>query len=234
MQGRASIIGEEVSLEATRKWSRKNLPEINHQQIVVMNPDPEPWEGLVETEPFLDFAPWGERWLSDPGGNPIDFQLVQPESAQMVSRVIFPTSVPAGGCKQILVRDDPVPEEPPTPTALEVSPETLANSHLRVELDERGVGGISVRGENLLGAIGLHLRQDHTDTWTFDTDRFEEPVSATLSGARWVVEEEGPLRGHVRLEAQLAVRLSAGPSTCTGTTRACGQNWKSPSTRCLR
>ena len=203
MQGRASIIGEEVSLEATRKWSRKNLPEINHQQIVVMNPDPEPWEGLVETEPFLDFAPWGERWLSDPGGNPVDFQLVQPESAQMVSRVLFPASVPAGGCKQILVRDDAVPEKPPTPTDLEVSPETLANSHLRVELDERGIGGISVRGENLLGTIGLHLRQDHTDTWTFDTDRFEEPVSATLSGARWVVEEEGPLRGRVRLEAQL-------------------------------
>jgi alpha-mannosidase len=121
----------------------------------------------------------------------------------MVSRVLFAASVPAGGCKQILVRDDPVPEKSPTPTDLEVSPETLANSHLRVELDERGVGGISVRGENLLGAIGLHLRQDHTDTWTFDTDRFEEPVSATLSGARWVVEEEGPLRGRVRLEAQL-------------------------------
>ncbi len=60
MQGRASIIGEEVSLEANRRWSRKNLPEINHQQIVVMNPDQEPWEGMVETEPFLDFASQGE------------------------------------------------------------------------------------------------------------------------------------------------------------------------------
>ena len=158
MQGRAAIIGEEVSLEATRKWSRKNLPEIDHQQIVVMNPDPEPWEGIVETEPFLDFDPWGERWLSDPDGAPIDFQLVQPEAPQMVSRVIFPDSVPAGGCKQILVRDDPAPGRGPTSTDLEVSSGTLANSHLSVELDGRGIGGILVRGEKLLGAIGLHLR----------------------------------------------------------------------------
>lgn len=203
MQGRATIIGEEVSLEVTRRWSRKNLPGINHQQIVVVNPDSEPWEGLVETEPFLDFAPWGGRWLSDPDGTPIDFQLVQPEAPQMVSRVIFPSSVPAGGHKQILVRDDTAPERGETPTDLEVSPDLLANSHLRVELDAGGVSGISVAGERLFGTIGLHLRQDHTDTWTFGTDRFEEPVSTTLSGAEWAVEEEGPLRGRVRLETRL-------------------------------
>jgi len=111
--------------------------------------------------------------------------------------------VPAGGYKQILVRDDPAPDKDSTPTDLEVSSGILANSHIRVELDEGGIRGISVRDEKLLGAIGLHLRQDHTDTWTFDTDRFEEPVVATLSDAEWVVEEEGPLRGRVRLEAQL-------------------------------
>jgi alpha-mannosidase len=205
MQGRATIIGEEVSLEATRRWSRKNLPAFDHQQIVVMNPDPEPWEGLVETEPFLDFAPWGGRWLSDPDGTPVDFQRIQPEAPQMVSRVIFPSSVPAGGHEQILVRDDPAPERGETPTDLEVSPDLLANSHLRVELDAGGVSGISVADERLFGAIGLHLRQDHTDTWTFGTDRFEEPVATTLSGAEWVVEEEGPLRGRVRLEARLGL-----------------------------
>ena len=86
-------------------------------------------------------------------------------SAQMVSRMIFPASVPAGRCKQILVRDDPAPESGPTPTDLEVSSETLANSHLSVELDERGIGPISVRGEKLFGAIGLHLRQ-HTFDFT--------------------------------------------------------------------
>jgi hypothetical protein len=86
-------------------------------------------------------------------------------SAQMVSHMIFPASVPAGRCKQILVRDDPAPESGPTPTDLEVSSETLANSHLSVELDERGIGPISVRGEKLFGAIGLHLRQ-HTFDFT--------------------------------------------------------------------
>jgi hypothetical protein len=50
----------------------------------------------------------------------------------------------------------------------------------RVELDERGIGGISARVENLLGSIRLRLRQDHTDIWTFDTVRFKKPVSTSL------------------------------------------------------
>jgi alpha-mannosidase len=109
----------------------------------------------------------------------------------------------AFGLGEILLRDDPAPERGPTPTDLEVSSRTLANARLRVGLEEGGISSISVGDEKLLGAVGLHLRQDHTDTWTFGTDRFEEPIATTLSGVRWVVEEEGPLRGRVRLEERL-------------------------------
>jgi hypothetical protein len=68
----------------------------------------------------------------------------------------------------------------------------------RVELDERGIGGISVRVENLLGTIRLRLRQDHTDTWTFDTVRLKEPVSNSLSGARWSRK-----KSHVEVDNQV-------------------------------
>jgi alpha-mannosidase len=205
MQGRARIIGEEVNVEVTRRWARRTLPAADHQQIVVINPDEEPYHGLIEHEPYLDFDAWGGRWLSDPDGVPVDFQLVQPEAAAHVDRVIFPTSVPAGGCARILVRDDEPPPVPEPPTDLEVSPHEISNSHVRAKLDGSGIRAVSVDGRNLLGGrgAGLHLRHDNTDTWTFHTYRFEEPVAEVFEAGGWVVEETGPLRARVRLDGTL-------------------------------
>src|ERR687896_2585062 len=116
MQGRARIIGEEVAVEATRRWARRALPPVDEQQIVVLNPDDEPWEGMVETEPFLSFDAWRNRWLSDLEGRPIDFQAVQPDAAAHVERVIFPLSLDGGRFAQVLVRGDerPTSEVPDT------------------------------------------------------------------------------------------------------------------------
>lgn len=204
IQGRARITGEEIVLEATRRWARRNLPQVNQQQIAILNPDPVPWEGFIETEPFLDFDAWGGRWLSDLDGNPVDFQLVQPEAPQMVNRIVFPACVQARGHHLVLVRDDPRPEHPVT-TDLEVSPRRLSNRHLEVRLSDYGIASIVFDGKELLGdgGVSLHLRHDHTDTWTFHTDRFVEPIAKTFSGGEWVVEEQGPLRARVRLESRL-------------------------------
>jgi alpha-mannosidase len=64
---------------------------------------------------------------------------------------------------------------------------------------------LNADGRSLLGegGIGLHLRHDHTDTWTFTTDRFDEPVDAVFAGDGWVVEEAGPLRARARTEGWL-------------------------------
>jgi alpha-mannosidase len=51
--------------------------------------------------------------------------------------------------------------------------------------------------------VGLHLRRDLSDTWTFHTDRFDEPVETVLRTDGWVVEESGPLRARVRSEGWL-------------------------------
>ena len=204
MQGRARIIGEEVNLEATRRWARGALPPADQQQIVVINPDEEPFEDLVEHEPYLDFDAWGERWLCDLEGDPVDFQLIQPEAASHVSRVIFPVAIPAGGHAQMLVRDDPPSTSDPY-TDLEVSSRHVSNSHLRAELDSSGICALFVDGQNVFGEEGirLHLRHDRTDTWTFHTDRFDEPVTKVFAGEGWIVEETGPLRARVRLDGTL-------------------------------
>jgi len=205
MQGRARITGEEVVVEVTRRWARRALPPIDEQQIVVINPDDAPWEGIVETEPFLSFDAWGNRWLSDFKGRPIDFQAVQPDAAAHVERVIFPLSLEGRQFSQILVRTDKRPSSETPDTDLEASPRLIANGHLRAELDGAGIRRLFVGELNLLGEDGicLHLRRDLSDTWTFHTDRFVEPVETVLQTDGWIVEESGPLRARVRSEGWL-------------------------------
>ena len=205
MQGRARITGEEVAVEATRRWARRALPPVNEQQIVVINPDEAPWEGMVETEPFLSFDAWRDRWLSDLEGRPVEFQAVQPDAAAHVERVVFPLSLDAGGFAQVLVRTDDPPASRAPGTDLEVSPQLIANGHLRAELDGFGIRRLIAGGQDLLGeeGTGLHLRRDLSDTWTFHTDRFVEPVEAVLRADGWILEESGPLRARVRAEGWL-------------------------------
>jgi alpha-mannosidase len=202
MQGRARITGEEVAVEATRRWAHRSLPPVDEQQIVVINPDNAPWEGIVETEPFLSFDAWGGRWLSDIDGKPIDFQAVQPDASAHVERVIFPLRLDGGQSAQVLVRTDERPSSAAPDTDLEASPRHIANAHLRVDLDESGIRRLVAGDQNLLGdgGVGLHLRRDGSDTWTFHTDRFEEPVETALRTEGWVVEENGPLRARVSSE----------------------------------
>lgn len=206
LQGRAKIAGEEIVVETSRRWASRTLPSVDQQQIVLVNPDDSPWEGLVEAEPFLDFDAWGERWLSDLDGNSIDFQLIQPDAPNwLVNCVLFPAKLPARGHLQVLIRDDVKPATNPIPTDLEVSPQRLANSHLQVELSDSGISAITFEDENLLGdgGIRLHLRRDSSDTWGFHGDRFTEAVSQVFRGNGWVIEEEGPLRVRVRMEGWL-------------------------------
>ncbi|MDQ3793476.1 MAG: hypothetical protein M3341_12790, partial [Actinomycetota bacterium] len=205
MQGRARITGEEVAVEATRRWARRVLPPVNEQQIVVVNPDETPWEGMVETEPFLSFDAWRDRWLSDLEGRPVEFQAVQPDAAAHVERVVFPLSLDAGGFAQVLVRTDDPPASRAPGTDLEVSPQLIANGHLRAELDGFGIRRLIAGEQDLLGedGAGLHLRRDLSDTWTFHTDRFVEPVEAVLRADGWILEESGPLRARVRAEGWL-------------------------------
>lgn len=206
LQGRAHIGGEEIMLEATRRWARTTLPAAAHQQIVLVNPDDAPWDGLIQAEPFLDFDAWGRRWLSDLQDRPIPFQQVQPEAAQLISRIIFPVRLDAHSHAQVLVRDDAPPHTaPPVATDLTVSAGSLANGHMRVDLDAGGVRALVAAGADILGpgGIGVHLREDHTDTWTFQTDRFREPITATFQPGAWTVEETGPLRARVRAEGWL-------------------------------
>ncbi|MHB8717567.1 MAG: glycoside hydrolase family 38 N-terminal domain-containing protein [Candidatus Dormibacteria bacterium] len=207
MQGRAQIEAERVIFEVSRRWAQRQLTSVNHHQVVAINAGSVPFDGLVETEPWLDDGEWGRRWLSTPDGAPVEYQLVAPQSPQFPVRLLFPARIAAGGHVQVLLRDD----DPATERGgdgspqLTVSPHLLANGRLRVELGPDGIAQVLVDSTPLLGPGGmsLQLRADPTDTWSLFADGFTEPVTGRLHGASWVVDEDGPLRARVRLEARL-------------------------------
>jgi alpha-mannosidase len=205
MQGRARIAAEEIVTDVTRRWARAALPRLDQQQLVVVNADVEPWRGHLEAEPWLDLDVWGERWLATAEGVPIPYQLVQPEAQQIVTRVLFPLEVAAGSAAVVAVRDGARPQARAIDSDLEAGPTRLANGRLELDLEPAGVRELRVDGRPALsgGAIGLQLRRDRSDTWTFGADRFDDEVEETFAADGWQVEERGPLRARLRLEGTL-------------------------------
>jgi alpha-mannosidase len=205
MQGRARIAAEEVLLDTTRIWAHRTLPPCHEHQIVAINTDDAPFDGFVECETWLDYDLWENRFLVTADGTPVPFQQVQPEAMHRIPSLVFPARIPPGAATTVLLRSGPPLMNQATPTDLTVSPTRLANARLAVDLGPNGISGIAFDGRSLLAAQGitLQLRDDHTDTWSFNTDRWVEPVSATLSGGTWEVEETGPLRASVRMQHRL-------------------------------
>ena len=205
MQGTARFAAEEVLVQATRRWSYRTLPKVNEHQVVLINTAPRAFEGYAEAEPYLDFDVWGQRWISDERGAPVPFQVIQPEASQLIPRILFNTAVPAGGSRQLQVRNDPRPAMPADDGRLTASPRRLSNGLVEVELRPAGIAGISLAGKALLaqGGIGLHLRKDTTDTWTFHTDTWSEAIEVVLADGVWTVEEQGPLRVRARLDGRV-------------------------------
>ncbi len=205
MQGRARIAAEEVLLDTTRAWSHRALPPCPEPEIVAINTDDAPFDGLVECETWLDYDLWRDRSLADADGTPVPFQQVQPDAMQRIPRLLFPARIPPRAATTLRLRQGPPPAIADTATDLAVSPVRLANSRLALTLGPAGISGIDFDGRPLLAAPGmvLQLRHDHTDTWGSTAVSWTEPLAATLAGGAWEVEETGPLRASVRMQHRI-------------------------------
>ena len=208
MQGRARIVGEEVLYDVTRRWSYRALPKANEQQIVVINTGDSPFTGYVEAEPYLDFDDWHDRWLADEKGAAVPFQQVQPDSNQLIPRILFPAEITARGHRIFQVRHDAAPKTRMRKSRLSATRRQIANDDITVSLAPGGIAQIAHKGVALLGrgGISLQLRHDSTDTWTFHTDRWEAQkcgLTERLSGGKWHIEEAGELRVRARLDGRI-------------------------------
>src|SRR5260370_33863796 len=125
----------------------------------------------------------------------------------MTHRILFPLRVEGRAAQQLLLRTDVPPSFSPLETDLDVSPDYLANSRMRVEVDQHGIRQVWLGELPLLSASGisLHLRADRTCTWVMKSDAFTRPLESLFSSQaqHCVVEEGGPLRDRSRLEGWL-------------------------------
>ena len=219
MQGRARITGEEVLYDTTRRWSYRTLPRVNEHQIVVAEHRRPAAARLRRGRALSRFRrlgrPLDQRRGRQSRGVPGGAAGREPAD---------PAHPVRGGDRR---RDQPpvsgagrsAAGARPGRHAMAASPDALSNGPVTVSLRDGGIGQIAFNGTELLGrgGIGLHLRKDTTDTWTFHTDRWEEPVEATLAGGAWQVEETGPLRVRARLDGRLGnSRIRLTVSLCRG------------------
>ena len=114
------------------------------------------------------------------------FQEVQPDSNQLIPRILFEADI---GRR----RRPPVPgprRRPPAPPPRRRHAGRLDRRRSRTAASpSRCAAAASAASPSTAralgpGGLGLHLRRDTTDTWTFHTDRWEEPVEATLAPRR--------------------------------------------------
>ena len=141
----------------------------------------------------------------------LPFQEIQPEAHQMIPRLLFAAEImrPAAA-RQFNVRDGQAPAVAIGSGVVEAAPGMLSNGLLTVRLGSGGIAGIRRGATDLLGPAGsVSICAAASDTWTFHTDRWEEPVEATLVDASWHVEEAGPLR---LARASMAVSATPGSS----------------------
>ncbi|MFM7179856.1 MAG: glycoside hydrolase family 38 C-terminal domain-containing protein [Verrucomicrobiales bacterium] len=201
MQGRASIVGEEEVVRASRRHARVTLPGENNQRLVLLNGSKHDFDGMIECEPFIDFDDWGNRWFADESGIAIPFQLVTPEAnaGAMTHRVVLPVAIPAGGERVLRVLDDANSPALSSSPPVTVKATTISTGDLSLTAGPRGIAALSWKNRELLGTdgISLHLREEHGDTWVFHQTGFNEDITSKLEGLEWIVEDSGPLRARI-------------------------------------
>ena len=223
MQGRARISSEEIICETTRLWARKNLANVNEQQLVLANPSDRAFKGWIEAEPFIDFDRWGSRQLYDENGHSIPFQRIQPDgNIRTLNRILFFQHIPPKSMRQLILRPAKN-KNTAAKNTFTISPDMLDNGKIRLELSRNGIRQILIKGKQpqLSGrGIWLQLRRDTTDTWTMLNNSFCDKVSASFKGNGWVVEESGPLRASLRNEGWIGhSRVIWHIALCKGETR---------------
>ena len=153
----AEARADEVLSRLTRRAFRaRAIPGVH--QVVVCNPGPDPFEGLIAHEPWLVGSPAFDVAVTDEQGQPVPHQIVAPEAlVGWNTAILLPASVPAGG--SAVYRLVPAAGAGPAESADALCADAggLADGAFRVGC---GPDGLSVAG----WTIGLAVHDDPSDT----------------------------------------------------------------------
>jgi alpha-mannosidase len=193
--------------------------------FVAFNPAGTPVTTYLEYEPWTGWQDWdAEQWgLVDDTGAPIAYQDIDPQealSAQRgrIRRLLFPTTLPAGGYRLFrfapaLPRADAGSFPPAVAAFLTPTAAALENDLLHLRIDP--ATGVIVScvdkasGLELVGEGGWNVGEvidDHSDTWSHGVQRYGEALGA-FGNATVRIGDTGPL------QATLFVDRTYGPNT---------------------
>ncbi len=205
--GFASAAASSV-IESTLIRSLHNLPASDHQRFAVFNLSDEIFSGCIEHEPWQRGEPFAGSLLDDQGRQ-IPYQVIrQPALFRQKKMLVFRDELRPMSRKVYTLRS----EQPPDDFASDltaVDQQMIENGRWIVEAvrstempgcllqirDSEG-GLLSPEGLNVL------VLEDRSDTWSHGLRRFaEEPAGQFVLKAA-SLEERGPIRASLRIEAE--------------------------------
>ncbi len=169
------------------------------EYLIVFNPHA--WEVRCDGEYDLNIQEKA-RPLDDRGQSlPYQWSVGSSQS-ESVKKLLFRTTLPPMGYRQIRVIKESTPTQPETD--LQISERRLENRYLIVTFSDQGEIGIwdketgqhvFLGGQTGNRALVLH---DPGDTWGHGIQRYDESIG-TFGSARFKILEQGPLRGMIRV-----------------------------------
>jgi len=181
------------------------MPPAKEQRIIVFNPSEAPFDGFIQWEPWLEWKGF-DGWLADGNGSPVPDQILPSESvAQMPGILLWPAKLPPRAVQSYSLRSSPAPG--PFDSDLRTGTAEIANSSWSAA-HTPGPGIISLEdrrsGRLLAGDMGLRVcvLDDPSDTWSHGIDRFAGPLLGCFEATGHLVEESGPVRASIRVDAR--------------------------------
>lgn len=199
-----SIAAENQNLALQSLAWKINIPlEETVLPLVVFNPHA--WEGLFNIELEMAGSPAPSSKLMDEKGYPIDFQILQSETAcNGRFRLNFVAAIPSLGYRTFRwMKNSPDPVE--TQNVVTATETTLENEHFYLEIDP-ATGCIaslfdkSVNSNVFIGpAANPVIIEDESDTWSHNTYTFNKAVGH-FAPERMHLVSQGPVKSVLRVE----------------------------------
>ena len=184
----------------------RRLPDDRFQRIFVFNPSDRDFKGYVQHDPWLN---WGsfKGCITDEKGDSVLCQRVQHESVTRdKQRLIWYAEIPAGGERVYQLRADGT--LPTFESDLKHDVYNISNNFWQITCADDGSHLINVQrksdGAPLFksDAIEVASQYDHSDTWSHGISSFRERIAGKFRVRRTVVEETGPIRTAIRIDAK--------------------------------
>jgi alpha-mannosidase len=168
------------------------------QRIVALNASDADFDGFIEWEPWLgDWRPFG-GWLADPEGRPVPWQLLaSPSLTSMPGALLWPARLAPGEIGSWEIRPGAAPSLPPAD--LSSTNRSVSNRHWRIAAGEGP--NLFLADRSFAGALRLDVLEDGSDTWSHGIDRYAGPSRGTFEVTGCRLEETGPVRASLRVEA---------------------------------